>query len=694
VAKNPARIKLLLAYARTLPRLGPKALLYNLFYRIGISTGRYERVLPTSSWKPTKNLEFVDAPWRCVDTESLQDVLVEWPSVISSANEVVAGSCTGFSWCPIPLTGNWQQNPQTGYEHPRVHWSKISSLPGAVAGDIKWTWERSRFEWIYTLGRAWCIDKNPVYPETFWKLLFDWRTDNPPQKGVNWMSGQESALKIFALLWAAKLWIHDAREDQREALLETVVILTETIESVIGYALSQRNNHGLGEAVALYLVGNVLPEHQRSERWRELGFRLAMSEIKDQFAQDGSYIQHSNNYARVALRYSSIFLTTAAWVKQELPNSLRVSLLEAVKLLWIQQDESSGLLPNYGANDGANPSPLNGCDYPDFRPILQCVYWQLTGEKLYEAGQWDEELLWVYPQSQLLAPFDVERPATHAASQGGYYVLRGGYSQAMIRCTSLKSRPGHADMLHLDLWANGVNLLSDGGTFQYVDEHGWGAYLSSTAAHNTIEINGSSQMKRGGRFLWLDWTRSKLVNFMKPEMAGLRGWEGQYVAGEHTAYYNTWFHKGIIHRRQILQINDHWLVIDDLISKRVSNYTACLNWHLDGVFDWEQLKPTDPGVLAGARTNSAALDLSVWGLSGSAGWEAGEGAYPVTLRSRFYGNGYPCARLTVEAAAGSSIRWVTTLGKDTGFLLANDLLRWQDLTVQLQACGPVLLEAA
>ena len=691
---NLTRIKLLLAYAKTLARLGPKSLLYNLHYRIGIKTGRYEKALPTGDWKPTESLVFVDAPWKHVDSENLREILADWPSVITSANNVVGGSFTGFSWCPIPLSGNWQQNPQTGYKHPRVHWSNISSLPGTEAGDIKWTWEQSRFEWVYILGRAWCINRQPDYPETFWRLLFDWRRDNPPQQGINWMSGQESALKIFALLWAAKLWIPEAQEDQRAALLETIAALTETIEAVIGYALSQRNNHGISEAGALYVVGNVLRDHPRSEKWSELGFQLSISEIKDQFGKDGSYIQHSNNYARVALRYSSILLTTAAWAKHELPLWLRELLLEAVKLLWVQQDKTSGSIPNYGANDGANPSPLNSCDYEDFRPILQCVHWQLTGERLYEAGQWDEELLWVYPQPDFITPLGGERPTSHAANQGGYYVLRGTNSQAMIRCTSLKSRPGHADMLHLDLWANGVNLLSDGGTFQYIDAHEWGSYLASTAAHNTIEINGRSQMKRGGRFLWLDWTRSKLLNFMQPEAIGLNRWEGQYVAGEHSAYYNSWLQRGIIHKRQILHIDNQWLVIDDLIAKRVSTYAARLHWHLDGVSDWEQLEQSGGNAIATARSQSEKFDLAVWGLTGNAKWADGEGNYPATLRSRFYGKGYPCARLTIEQTTGSSIRWVTTLGQESGILLKTDLLHWNDLSISLQVGGPISVQGA
>lgn len=687
---NMLRIKHLFFFSKTLLQLGPNALLHNLWYRVGLFTGRYEKLLPLGIWGRAEKYAFIGGPWRKVDSVTLRSTVENNSCLIDAANAVVDGNFSGFSWCRLALSGNWQTNPQTGFEPPREHWSRISSLPGADAGDIKWTWEASRFEWIYILGRAWSLDRNPKYPETFWKLLSDWRRDNLPQQGVNWMSGQESALKIFALLWAANLWLEESQESQREELLETVAVLAETIEVVFGYALSQRNNHGIGESVALYLVGSVLKGHKKSEKWRKSGFQLAIDQIEDQFAKDGSYIQHSNNYSRVALRYASIFITTVAWSKQELPQSVRAKLLEAVKLLWIQQDQITGQVPNYGANDGANPVPLNSCDYPDFRPILHCVYWQLTGKFLYDNGPWNEELLWVYALANPSPPFEGERPTAYAASEGGYYVLRGLNSHAMIRCTSLNSRPGHADMLHLDFWAKGKNLLSDGGTFQYVDKKRWGSYLSSTAAHNTVEINGASQMTRGGQFLWLKWTRAKLLNFMNLNAIGLQGWDGQYLAGEHRGYYQALVQKGIIHRRQILQVGDQWLIIDDLIARKVVDYTARLSWHLDGVADWEQMKPKHVEMRAWARSRSANFEISVWGFSGISSWFSEEKNYPVTLRSRYYGRGESCTVLSIESSFRSSARWITIVGHGPAPILQGDQLDWYKLNISLQSGGPTV----
>ena len=681
----------LIAYGRTVPRLGAKALFHNALYRIALKAGWYERKLPLSRWESERGLMLRGVPWKCANIAEFNLGAAEEARLLESANLVVEGKYTAFSWCSLSLPTDWQKNPNTDYVPPKVHWSRIPSLPGSLAGDIKWTWEASRFEWGYVLGRAWCLDNNPMYAKAFWRYLSHWRKNNPPQQGVNWMSGQESALKIFALVWGASLWMDDAKEEQRAALLETIALLAETIETVIGYALSQRNNHGLGEAVALYLVGSVLKGHNRSEKWKNRGFQLVHEQVVDQFASDGSYIQHSNNYTRVALRYASIYLTTAAWVGQEVPSVVRSALFASVKLLWNQQDKQTGQLPNYGANDGANPLPLNSCEYSDFRPILHCLYWQLTGRKLYAPGLWDEELLWVYAQPDLIKREFGERPPAYAANQGGYYVLRGLRSHALTRCTTLRSRPGHADMLHFDLWDNGRNLLSDGGTFQYVDSEDWGGHLSSTAAHNTIVINDTSQMTRGGRFLWLNWTAAKLVSFLDPEQVGLHGWRGQHMACEHTGYYERWTNKGVVHRRQILQIDDQWLIVDDLIAKRVQSYKARINWHLDGVTDWSQLVPPNQAVRAVARSAIADCEIAVFGHAGNKSWLVGQSNYPSTLRSRYYGRSDTCTLLSIELTESSSIRWITSIGRQCASSSHGERVSWQGLEVSLNPCAPITI---
>jgi hypothetical protein len=62
---------------------------------------------------------------------------------------------------------------------------------------------------------------------------------------------------------------------------------------------------------------------------------------------------------------------------------------------------------------------------------------------------------------------------------------------------------GHADALSLLLSSGGENFLIDPGTYCYNTEPEFRHYFRSTAAHNTVTIDGMDQSVYGGSFLWL-----------------------------------------------------------------------------------------------------------------------------------------------------------------------------------------------
>nr|WP_219633606.1 heparinase II/III-family protein [Nocardioides marinisabuli] len=68
----------------------------------------------------------------------------------------------------------------------------------------------------------------------------------------------------------------------------------------------------------------------------------------------------------------------------------------------------------------------------------------------------------------------------------------------------------HADALSLEVRHDGVDVLADPGTYCYHGEPGWRGYFRSTAAHNTIEVDGLDQSTPGGPFLWTQHARSQV----------------------------------------------------------------------------------------------------------------------------------------------------------------------------------------
>jgi hypothetical protein len=113
---------------------------------------------------------------------------------------------------------------------------------------------------------------------------------------------------------------------------------------------------------------------------------------------------------------------------------------------------------------------------------------------------------------------------------------------------------GHADALAVLLSWDDVPLLTDLGSGQYNGDQSIRNYFRSTIAHNTVEINGQSQAKMQGPFLW---QKSYRVDLLK---SGTR--PHLFAEAKHDGYLQQF---GLIHKRRIdwissrsLQIKDHF----------------------------------------------------------------------------------------------------------------------------------------
>jgi hypothetical protein len=374
----------------------------------------------------------------------------------------------------------WFVNPFTGQaDAADKHWCDLSDFD-PDRGDIKYLWEPSRFAWAFALGRAYAAGRDERYPEAFWRLFESWLQANPPQRGVNWMCGQEIAIRALACIFAAyTFWASPHTSDERLARL--VVLLAASAERIaanIDYARAQMSNHAACEAAGLFAVGVLFPELSQAERWHRLGREVLEDEARQHNWPDGAYTQHSMNYQRMTLQAYLWCLRLGELNGEKFSERAAERLARSYEFLYQLQDAEGGRVPNYGRNDGALLLPLNSCDYLDYRPALGSMHFLFRRQRLYADGPWMEDLLWLFGPQALAAPVGPMRRASSDFLRGGYFILRGRDSWAMTRCHSYHTRPGQADMLHLDLWWRGLNVLRDSGSFSYYDPGGnWSDYF-------------------------------------------------------------------------------------------------------------------------------------------------------------------------------------------------------------------------
>lgn len=469
-------------------------------------------------------------------TERTEAFIKELPGedkrkIIEAADMASQGKIKGFSSVEMdygfPI--DWQKNPITGKSCDiSQKWYCIPDFD-SERGDIKAIWEISRFTHFVTLARAYLATDDKRYYEVFSNQLSSWLSENPYSYGANYKCGQECALRMMNALLAYNVFYSKGVTDDRdeENIAELIKRCYQKILSNFFYAHKCiKNNHTVSE-----LAGMIVGAYCACDRKRlNKAYRLLDKVIKEQFSADGGYLQFSFNYQRLALQVIEFVLAVSEKTGISLSTCATERIKESVKLLYQCQDEKTGDLPNYGSNDGALVFQLSSSGYRDFRPVIGSLYARLFGKRLYQDGIYDEEYLWLGGERDInsLEPAIEERRSI-GFPEAGLFSLRKSGSYLTAVANDYKSRPAHMDQLHIDLWANGINLLCDTGTFSYADEKG--KALSLTGAHNTVKVEKTEQMLKKGAFLVYNRTDRLECEFSEKEFYGKIASKNGYIHG-------------------------------------------------------------------------------------------------------------------------------------------------------------------
>jgi hypothetical protein len=477
-------------------------------------------------------------------------------SLLAEAESILQGKLPFFGAlsfdCGFPP--RWFHNPVTGQRvSPQQPWTQMR-FASPLYGDLKFILEPSRFLFVYPLVRAYALTGDERFPRAFWNAVEDWANQNPPMSGPLWICGQESSLRILAWSFALHGFLHSPSTTSRRvaALISMIAAHSWRTAQTLGYARSQRSNHLISEAVGLWTAGTLYPELREAKLWQNLGAHLLHQAVLDQITSHGVSQQHSFNYQRMILHLLLWTLRLSEIHQAPLHQDIRHRTQAAFNFLRFWIDPVSGFLPNYGSDDGSLILPLSQSSYPDFRPLLQLGA-AVLGHPALPSGPWDEAALWF--QTEPASP-EKSEPAAPPSIDTGYFRLGDDTSWAMIRAGRYTRRPFQADQLHVDLWWKGINLARDAGTYLYNGPAPWNNSLAGTSVHNTITVDGRDQMRRAGRFLWLDWAQASGRVYSSRQ-------DGQVdcFAGEHDGYRRF----GVTHRRAVRWLPGcGWVIVDDV----------------------------------------------------------------------------------------------------------------------------------
>tara|TARA_Y100001935_G_scaffold255527_1_gene269181 strand:- start:5266 stop:7479 length:2214 start_codon:yes stop_codon:yes gene_type:complete len=527
-------------------------------------------------WMENQTNFFFDSKDKSYHSKNLKKILnqKELTEIISRADSISDGFFHYFSSQKnnIGFPPDWFTNPKSNKKiDSKLHWNNIP-MYSIQTGDLKYVWEIGRFTFVYDLVRAYWITSNDSYPEAFWEIIEDFYKKNPPNYGPHWKCGQEISIRIMAICFGLYAF-RDTKSTTSERFNKLITLIASQADRVSKdhiYSHLQFNNHSISEGVGLYIVGLLFPELKISNKIRAMGKKILEFESKRLIFDDGSFAQNSFNYHRLMLSDYIYALRLSEINDDKFSNELKNKINKAYHFLLRMLDQKSGKVPNYGGNDGALILPLNICDYQDYRPIISLMHFYFYEEILFELGPWHEDLLWLFGhQSIRSSKKNIDTLNFENMDDTSYFRINSETSWCMIRCGNHQTRPSHSDMLHLDLWKDGINITADPGSYLYYDKP-WNSRFMSTSLHNTISIDGFNQMDKGPRFMWYNWTKSKKNYNIHDKKQDIK-----YFEGEHYGYLRL--QEPILHKRAIfLPLPDTWIVIDDLIGKGLYNFN--LHW--------------------------------------------------------------------------------------------------------------------
>ena len=556
-----------------------------------------------------------------------------WPEaetkIIQAADRIVSGKFDLLGWTGLSFGTpiNWHLEPVSGKIAPSVHWSRVDYLNPSVCGDKKIIWELNRHQYFVTLGQAYWLTNDETYARCFVEHIESWINANPPKRGINWASSLEVAFRSISWVWALHFFKNSPSLSSATltAILKCLYLNARHLEDHLSTYFSP-NTHLTGEALGLFYLGTVLPEFDKSGRWRESGTRILVDQLRHQVRPDGVYFEQSSYYHRYTVDLYTHFLILSRVNGQPIPSTVEEKLqLLLDHLMFITRPDGTTAL--FGDEDGGRLVKLDDRATNDFRAALS------SGASLFRRGDYKfvaaevaEETLWLlgtegikeFQKTISQCPSNTSR----AFPNGGYYVMRDSWkAQAnylLFDCGphgSLNSGHAHADALAIQVAAGGVPVLEDAGTYTYTGSNTARDLFRGSAAHNVLLVDGQSSSIPDGPFSWKATAASTPISWLSDKRF-------DFAEGRHDGYESLSDPVG--HERSILFLkNDYWILRDQVSASDIHQLE--LLFHFAPNVEVQSTTPGRDGQPSMLIASDRSAGSTIFATLGEGSWRREEG---------------------------------------------------------------------
>jgi len=471
----------------------------------------------------------------------------------------------------------WQSDPVSLNPYPGGFYRDIDIFTNKNAGDVKHVWEVNRLQFLIEIAKAYYLTEEEKYRQKLEFFIQDWYEKNPYKTGIAWASALEVGVRVLALIWTLNFYLAATKQNERvlAILLKLIYLHGQFLSDNLSIYFSPYN-HLIGETAGLFAVGYVFPGFKGAEKWRRKAWRILTEHIHKQFHADGGSVEQATFYHHFTLGF---FIQAVALLKlngEAVPRDMLRGIEKALEFAMIMT-RPDGTLPYMGDIDDARSiyfSDPTNWNFKFFQNIG--AVWFERPDMKYVAGKFWEEAFWLLSadEKKVYDALSARPPQeqSYFLQHSGYAVFRKGFDAqdhfGFMDCGPLahgvfsdetpSAAHGHADLLSIELAPFGESLLIDPGFSNYRGDFNWHAYFRSTAAHNTIEIDGQSQAKQGGILVWSHAPRFNVLQTIRQAHISA-------VCAEHYGYRRL--ADKPVHRRCFLWIDGvFWLTMDWVFS--------------------------------------------------------------------------------------------------------------------------------
>jgi len=529
--------------------------------------------LGLASHPPAPVLERFGAPFIAVPS-------ARQPALCLAADTLLGGRWDVFALrgAPLGFPPQWNRDPRTGTGAPMAPGPSIDYRDASLVGDIKYLWEPSRHLELVTLAQAWRCSGERRYRDGARTLLLSWLDQCPYPQGVHWASSLELGVRLLNWCAAWQLLAGEIDEDWRRRWLDAVYQHCHFISHHLSRH-SSANNHLLGEYMGLYIACLQWPCWPESARWRMMAERGLIEQGLQQNWEDGVNKEQAIYYHHEVMDMMLLCQLAALANGDSFPPEWLARLERMAEFLAAMMD-AAGNVPMIGDADDARMLRLDASAGPPYRSLLAsaALLFERADFKA-KAGALDARNRWLFADAEArwnALPDRAGAAPRLAFPQGGYYLLGRDFDTAREVRIVVDSGPlgylslaahGHADALAFTLSLGGTEMLVDPGTYAYHTQREWRDYFRSTAAHNTVQVDGMDQSEIGGNFMWL----------RKANAVALAHDGAHFFEGKQDGYMRL--RDPVLHRRALrFDAQRNALEVEDTL-ECLGEHEVALHWH-------------------------------------------------------------------------------------------------------------------